>query len=269
MSHTHTIIKPALLQGLLCQLPLFLHGTYAILNHIIYLCVHTHTITHLHFCRASPAILFAWYICNIETYNTSMRANTYDYEPALFQSLLCQWLLFWHSTAHPLLCVRVTSHMWMSHVTHVDESCHTCGWIMPHMWMNHATRTNEEWPMYEWVVSHIWMRHCTRTIESCPCIWMSHVTRLILSCAIASCHTYEGVTYTNESCHVHTWVMSRTYMSHVTYIHESCHTYAWVMSHIHMSHLIQMERVTSTFYHVTHTFGLNKHIINVTPVKGG
>jgi len=27
----------------------------------------------------------------------------------------------------------VMSHMWMSHVTHVKESCHTCEWVMSHI----------------------------------------------------------------------------------------------------------------------------------------
>ena len=35
------------------------------------------------------------------------------------------------------------SHMWISHVTHVNESCHTCGWVMSHMWMSHVTPRNK------------------------------------------------------------------------------------------------------------------------------
>jgi len=27
----------------------------------------------------------------------------------------------------------VMSHIWMSHVTHMNESCHTCEWVMSHM----------------------------------------------------------------------------------------------------------------------------------------
>jgi len=30
-------------------------------------------------------------------------------------------------------CEWVMSHMWMSHVTHVCEPCHTCEWVMSNM----------------------------------------------------------------------------------------------------------------------------------------
>jgi len=33
----------------------------------------------------------------------------------------------------------------MSHVTHMDESCHTCEWVMWHIWMSHFTHTNESY----------------------------------------------------------------------------------------------------------------------------
>jgi len=40
----------------------------------------------------------------------------------------------------------VMSHIWMSHVTHMNgschESCHTCEWVMSHMWMSHVTHMN-------------------------------------------------------------------------------------------------------------------------------
>jgi len=32
------------------------------------------------------------------------------------------------------------SHVWMSHVTRVNESCHTCEWVMSHVWMSHVTQ---------------------------------------------------------------------------------------------------------------------------------
>jgi len=83
------------------------------------------------------------------------------------------------------------SHIWMSHVTHMNESRHT----------------------YEWVISHIWVSHVTHMNESCHTYEMSHVTHM------------------NESCHTYEWVMSHIWMSHVTHMDESCHTHKWVMSH--------------------------------------
>jgi len=85
----------------------------------------------------------------------------------------------------------------MSHVTHVNESCHACEWVMSRMWMSHVTHVNESCHACEWVMS---------------CMWMSHVTHV------------------NESCHACEWVMSRMWMRD-----ESIHTCEWVMSHTWMN----------------------------------
>ena len=96
----------------------------------------------------------------------------------------------------------VMSHIWMSHVTHINElshvshmneSCHTHEWLTSH---------------YEGGMSHIWMRH------------LSHM---------------------NESCHMYEWLMSHIWMSHVTHMHGSFHTYDWIISHVRMSHVTRKE----------------------------
>jgi len=45
----------------------------------------------------------------------------------------------------------------MSHVTHMNESCHTGEWVMSHVWMSHVSNMNESCHKYEWIMSHIWM----------------------------------------------------------------------------------------------------------------
>jgi len=35
------------------------------------------------------------------------------------------------------------SHIWMSHVTHMNGSRRTYRWVMSHIWMSHVTRMNE------------------------------------------------------------------------------------------------------------------------------
>ena len=84
------------------------------------------------------------------------------------------------------------AHIWMSHVTYMNESCRTYEWVMLHIWMSHVTYMNESCHIYEWVMSHIWMSH---------------------------------VTHMNESCHTYEWVMSHIWISYVTHMYESCHTY--------------------------------------------
>jgi len=96
---------------------------------------------------------------------------------------------------------RVTSHMWISRVSHLNESCHTYEWVMSHIWMRHVTHMNESCHTYEWVVSYIWMCHFTHVQECGP------------------------ITHMNKSCHTYEWIMSHIWMSHATHMNESWHTH--------------------------------------------
>ena len=55
----------------------------------------------------------------------------------------------------------VASHIWTSHVTHMNESCHTYEWVMSHLWLSHVSHMNESCNTYEWVMSHIWTSYGT------------------------------------------------------------------------------------------------------------
>ena len=133
----------------------------------------------------------------------------------------------------------VMSHILMRYVTHVNESCHTCEWVMSHMWMSHMNKScyTYEWVIYWWDKSHMWIcgagvqekssrvistSHVPHTInESCPSKWVM----FLLSTEI--CPTYKwDMPHVDESClSVHLWM-----------IRVSLHTYEWVMSHIQMRH---------------------------------
>ena len=110
---------------------------------------------------------------------------------------------------------RVIPHIWMSHVTHMNESCHTYEWVMSHIWMSHVTHMNEschtpelshtyEKVIGEWVMSHVWMSHVACVNES----WQG----MLLEAKRAS--TSRGI-YMNESWHTYEWVMSHIWMSQV------------------------------------------------------
>jgi len=155
----------------------------------------------------------------------------------------------------------VTSHLWISHVSPENESCHD-SW---HTWMSHVTRRNESfhrmshviltcdmthsYVCHTWHDSFIWVPRVTWLIRMCAIydmthsyvchdevchtsewvmahIWMSHATHIYDTVQGAEC---EGM---YESWHTYEWVMSHVWLSHVTHINESCHTYEWVMSHI-------------------------------------
>jgi len=102
------------------------------------------------------------------------------------------------------------------HVTHMNETCHTCRWDMSHIWMSHVTHMNETchtcgWSMCEWghdsviyvtwliqkcdmTYSYIWRDSCTQRCEAIialrhldwgkitPHIWMRHVAHVNAEC---------------------------------------------------------------------------------------
>jgi len=128
-----------------------------------------------------------------------------------------------HTCEYESYYTRVNQpHVWMNHVTHVNESrlarvnesSRTCGCVMSRMWMSHVTRVNESCRTCEWVMSRVWMSH---------------------------------VAHVNESCHACEWVMSRVWLSHVAHVNESCHACEWVMSHMWMSHITHENELCHKF----------------------
>ena len=65
-------------------------------------------------------------------------------------------------------------------VTHMNESCHTCEWVMSHtIWMSHVTHMNATWHTcaesfhtYESVILHIRMSHVTHANVVMSHMWM-------------------------------------------------------------------------------------------------
>jgi len=141
---------------------------------------------------------------------------------------------------HPVQTSHLSSDCDMSClcVTHIHESCQTCGYVMLHIWMCHVTHMHES-------------GHTCEGVMSCRC--MSHVT------------------HKKESCHTDESVMSHMCMGHVTHMNESCHTHegvmshtwTWVMSHIKMCHFTHINETTKKF-RVTVT-----HFCVCFGIKGG
>ena len=135
------------------------------------------------------------------------------------------------------------SHIWMSHVTHMNESCHTYEWVMSHIWMSHVAHiTKSCHTRTERHTGLILSRNCLPSL-SCMCVpW--------LSCDMTHPRLSMGPVWLSLSCvtwliHMcvawlsRNWVKAHTYMSdckhvntsHGTHVHESRHTYKWVISH--------------------------------------
>jgi len=154
-------------------------------------------------------------------------------------------------------CERVTTHMWMSHVAHMHESCHTyeggislclpvcyhiqlwwvmiqinescptCERVTTHIWMSHVT--------HEWVMSHLWMNHFSASPSLLPhTSSMGHETLNRVMSHMWTRHGHD--THMNESCHTCEQAMAMTHiwMSHVTHVNNPWpwHTYEWDMSHM-------------------------------------
>jgi len=124
----------------------------------------------------------------------------------------------------------VMSHVWMSHVTHMNESCHTCEscptyerimshiWVIPHIW----------------VMLHMWMTHVTDKTESrcVVCNGVATISRLLkiigLFCRILSVlygsfakETYHFEESPNSSHPIATHTNNTHIESSPTYLHMS------------------------------------------------
>jgi len=158
------------------------------------------------------------------------------YLVALLQKMTCN-LRHPMSLRHPLIEGAVW-HTWMPHIwlrdaTHVFECCHTYECVTWHIWMSNVTHMNES--------RHTWMPH----IRLRDVTHMCHVSHMD-----ESRHTYERVlsymwmrhvTHMNESRHTydcvmsHICVMSLTWMSHVTLMNASCHILECITPHTFLS----------------------------------
>ena len=109
----------------------------------------------------------------------------------------------------------------MSHVTHMNQSCYTDGWVMSHVWISHVTCMDESCHTHERVMSHTWTSHVTRQESRhiygwvTSHIWMSHVVSRVYQCSLMV-HTF---TYTQT--HTRTPIIMYTciYTHLLTYVH--------------------------------------------------
>jgi len=111
-------------------------------------------------------------------------------------------------------CVRVTSHVWMSHVPRINESCLTSEWDISRIIdaehiLSSPVRSLKALecmtyvPTYEWVIYH-----CSRTYSEFSS------TSLMAQVCVCVC--------------VCVWITSHIWMSHVA---RMCPRYEWVMSY--------------------------------------
>ena len=116
-------------------------------------------------------------------------------------------------------------HIWVSHVTHMNESCLRHNTPCCHIgsaWESHVTHMNESCTSRIWI-SHVTYRWVMLHMNTSRHALVSHVHTMLphRCCMNASCHIWMShVTYR--------WVMS--HMNNLCLIFHSCHTYEWAMS---------------------------------------
>jgi len=134
----------------------------------------------------------------------------------------------------------VLSHMWMSHVKHMNESCHIYEWVMSHTWISHVTTDAARLCSFEIAKQH--MQHTetsTATYTATHCNVLQHKTAK----SRCICSGMSLPTPTKESCQTYGSVMSHIWIRHVTHMNESCHIYD--MSYIWMCHVTYMNESCS------------------------
>jgi len=131
----------------------------------------------------------------------------------------------------------------MSHVTHMNESCHTYKWAMSHIWMSHVTHMNESCHTYKWVMSHIWTSHVTHMNESC--------------------HTYKWRIPRVSKVHCHEMFVRVVFIvtKRVYVWHDSCICFTWIIRVCVLSNYSTHSSATS---HITYLCNiLLQHIANI------
>ena len=116
------------------------------------------------------------------------------------------------------------SHVWMSHVPLMKESCHSHTYerVMSHIWMSHVLHMSESCPTYECVMSHVWMSHvphrCEKVILASLCalpdnelLALSWDMRCLMSVSTSRCLMSVSCRIsrlmTDETHEIYSWLM--------------------------------------------------------------
>jgi len=142
----------------------------------------------------------------------------------------------------------VMSHVLMSHVSRIKESCLTCQWVMSHVSTADESRsrvsyTNEsrQTAGRKWTTPTLWSSWVYLWViwvciyESYECVSMSHMSVSV-----------NRVAYISESCLMYEWLMYEWVKSHVSTHQTSCR-----MSHVRMSHVTSIDQSRHTYEQVT------------------
>ena len=135
--------------------------------------------------------------------------------------------IFKHPTnrSHPI-CERVTSHVWLSHLTYVNESHHICRRVFFRTIHMTCVKESTNWDP-ETQLQH-WICHMTYVNKSYVMRKNIILFRNSMRNEIISFQNIRKHKYNMESWRTCEWVMSTMYMSHGTYVNELWHMCEWI-----------------------------------------
>jgi len=143
--------------------------------------------------------------------HTAMHCTTMQHRPGQGSDRRCTTEETHHAPhpslpalTRPAISKSVMSHMWMSHGTHANESCHTCEWVMSHAWMSHITQVDVSYHTCEWIRSHL-------------------LAELLTTHTRGVDQRKTHVTHVNESLHTREWVTWHMWTSYITRMNKWCH----------------------------------------------
>jgi len=181
--------------------------------------------TYIYYCQPFPLLLQhtyqceSWYTHECESWYTHECESWYTHECESWYTHECEsWYIHKCESWYTHQCESWYTHQCESWYTHECESCHGITEIShgAHKWISHIPHMNESCHTYEWVMSHIWMIHgiCFSPAHA----RVAHTRTQVMS------RNNLNKSWRNESYHTYEWVMA--YVSHQewrTHECESCH----------------------------------------------
>ena len=145
-----------------------------VMSHLLWSLLYVMSHTHINFVvyYVTSTLIFVMSMCSTvlcvmshQLCCVSRHINFVVCNVYLFYCVVCHVYVFYLDVVWCRAEEGFTSHMWMSHGTHMNESDFTCEWVMSHMQQHShvqigkfdVLRLNESRHTYEGVMSHAWM----------------------------------------------------------------------------------------------------------------
>jgi len=199
----------------------------------------------IHMCRVYTgfsAFLPPWHIWNQQSHDSN--------DPIFLNSRTNECFSFAELPLKTVSGLSAFLHLW--HIHMCDITC-PCEWVMSHIWMRHVTYMNDSLQTHEWVMSHTWtpvhvcgVTHSYVWHDSFICVtWLIHVYGDTTQSYVSWVHWFFGIpAHTTHSYAWHDPFMCLEWVIHICAI---THSYVWHDSFICVTRLIHMCDMTHSY----------------------